>query len=344
MRLQRAALVCLNALFALAASSAVPWVGASESGTDTPVEQPAAPATQATPQVVAPAPVQDESSGVLVATRRSLRATTEWLARGVDSWFGDTPFEQGGKVTHGRLGVNLLKRESEELEHTVRFSARFRLPNLEERIYLFVGRDNDRETVTDTPGALTRQQRLLDDARDDKSFFAGLGFSVGEVIDTRIGFRGGLKPYAQARYRHPWQFGERSTLEFRETVFWTLDDHFGSTTALSYEYALSPVLAARWLNAATITQEDRKFNWSSVVGTYRDFGARRLLSLELLASGRQGAAVTVAEYGAQAKWLQPVYQDWLLAEFTLGRFWPRADLSQPRTRVWAVGAGLRLEF
>jgi hypothetical protein len=291
-----------------------------------------------------PAPTPDESGGVLVTTRRSLRSTTEWMARGVDSWFGDTPFEQGGKVTHGRLGFNLLKRESESLEHAVRFSARLRLPNLEEKTYVFIGRDNDRELVTDTPGALTRQQRLLDDRPEEQSYFAGLGLAVGDAIDTRIGFRGGLKPYAQARFRKPWQFGAASTLEFRETLFWTLDDRFGSTTALSYEYTFSPVLAARWLNAATITQENSRFNWSSVAGTYRDFGERQLLSLEVLAGGRGGDEVRIADYGAQAKWLQPVYRDWLLAEFIIGRFHPRTALSQPRARVWAVGVGMRLEF
>lgn len=347
----RAVLVCLTAVVALGACSTTPQQPAATDGsTDSLQEQRAAVAAPATPPEVAPdagpapAPAPDEAGGVLVTTRRSLRAMTQWLARGVDSWFGDTPFEQGGKVTHGRFGVNLLKRESEEPENTVRFSARIRLPNVEEKTYLFIGRDNERELVTDTPGALTRQQRLLEEAPEEQSFFAGLGRTVGDVIDTRIGFRGGLKPYAQARYRQPWQWGEHNTLEFRETVFWTLDDHFGSTTALSYEYELSPVLAARWLNAATVTQEDRKFKWSSVAGTYRDFGERRLLSLQVLASGRHGDPVRVADYGAQAKWLQSVYQDWLLAEFIFGRFHPRKTLAEPRARIWAVGVGMRLEF
>lgn len=301
-------------------------------------EEPLPPA----PPAASPAPADTE--GVIGTTRRTLRATTEWLARGIDSWFGDVPFEQGGKVTRGRLSVDLLKRESEDLDRNVRFSARLRLPNLERRTYLFVGRDNERELVTDTPGAVTRQERLLEDRREDRSSFAGLGLAVSDKFDTRLGFRGGLKPYAQARFRHPWLFGERQRLEFRQTLFWTLDDHLGSTTALAYEYALSPVLTARWLNAATITQESRRFDLSSVVGLYRNFGAHRLLSLEALATDRQGDGVAIAEYGAQVKWLQAVYRDELFAEFTVGRFWPRTDANTPRTQVWAVGAGVRLDF
>ena len=73
-------------------------------------------------------------------TRRSVRSTAEWLARGVDSWFGDKPFEEGGKVTDGRLSVSLLQRHDENTDLSVRFNARFGLPNVEERVYLFIGR------------------------------------------------------------------------------------------------------------------------------------------------------------------------------------------------------------
>ena len=34
----------------------------------------------------------------LASARRSVRAATVWLARGIDSWFGDLPFEDGGEV------------------------------------------------------------------------------------------------------------------------------------------------------------------------------------------------------------------------------------------------------
>ena len=35
----------------------------------------------------------------LDSSRQGVRQATEWVARGVDSWFGDIPFEEGGKVT-----------------------------------------------------------------------------------------------------------------------------------------------------------------------------------------------------------------------------------------------------
>ncbi len=291
----------------------------------------------------------DRSAGsttvqLMEQTRESARSTAEWLARGVDSWFGDKPFADGGKVTDGRLSLSLYKRQDEDFKIALRFNARFRLPNLEEKTYFFIGRDNVREIVTDKPGALSRQDQLLGDRSSDRSFFAGLGRDFSDAVDFRIGFRGGLKPYAQARYRKPWYLSDRDLVEFRETIFWTVQDHFGSTTALSYEHAYSRTLAGRWLNAATITQQNRKFEWSSSLGAYKAFGEQRLFTVEVLASGKQGSGVGVSDYGLQTKWEQPVYRDWMLGEVQIGHFWPRRDANTPRSKAWAAGVRLKLRF
>lgn len=295
------------------------------------------------PEAAAPATAKGE--GVFEATRSAVRSSTEWLARGVDNWFGDKPFDQGGSVREGRLSISLLRREDTGTDVDVRLKARFRLPNLEARSgYLFVGRDNPREVVSDTPGTFSRQQRQLPERAADLSFFAGLGFAVRDSVDVRLGVRGGLKPYAQARYRRPWVLGERDQLEFRQTLFWSVDDHLGSTTALAYEHAVSPTLALRWLNAATFTQVARRIEWSSSLGAYKSLGQERVFSLAMLGSGRQGSGVALTDIGVQAKWQQPVHRDWLLGDVTLGHFWPRPDAQRERGRTWAVGAGVQLLF
>ncbi len=305
----------------------------------TPPEAAAPPNAAALPSAAAP------SEGVMETTRSAVRSSTEWLARGVDSWFGDKPFERGGGVTDGRLTVNVLHRRDTGTDFDVRLKARFHLPNLEARSgYLFVGRDNQREVVADTPTEFSRQQRQLPERAGDRSFFAGVGFLLRDTLDFRLGLRGGLKPYAQARYRQPWRFGERDLLEFRETLFWSVDDRLGSTTALDYEYVVTPTLALRWLNAATITQAVDKFEWSSSLGTYTLWSRQRVLSIALLANGRQGSGVAVTDYGLQAKWQQPVHRDWLLGNVTVGHFWPRPDAQAARSRAWALGAGLQMIF
>lgn len=296
------------------------------------------------PDSAQPPPAQLSAAEAMIESqRRAVRSSVEWLARGVDNWFGDRPFEDGGRVTDVRLSMGSLKREGEDNATNVRFNARLRLPNVEERTYLFIGRDNERAVVADTPGAFSRQDRLLAELPEERSFFAGVGFALRETLDLRIGFRG-IRPYAQARYRQPWTLSERDLVEFRQTIFWRLDDRLGSTTALSYEHAVSSNVAVRWLSATTITQQTEKFDWSSILGGYKAYGGQRLLSLELIATGRQGTGVTVSDFGVQAKWLQPVYLDWLLGEVMVGHFWPRRDPASERTESWALGAVVTMRF
>lgn len=303
-------------------------------------------AQPAEPAVSAPADALPPTSTdlALESTRRTVRSTVEWLASGVDSWFGDKPFSEGGKVSNGELGLSVSKREDQSASYGVRFRARFRLPNLESYQYVFVGNDDRREVVTDQPDTFSRQQQLLRTQDRDNTFFAGIGAILRDSIDLRLGFRGGLKPYAQARYRHPWELSPTDRIEFRETLFFTFADRLGSTTALSYEHTLSPTLVARWLNAATATQDSKDLTWSSSLGTYKSYGDQRILALEALFSGVVGAPVSVSDYGLQTRWSQPIHKDFVIGEITVGHFWPRADATQPRTRAWAIGSAIRLKF
>lgn len=283
---------------------------------------------------------------VIVAenARTTVRSITVWLARGVDSWFGDRPFEEeGGKVSDGRLSMALLLRQHDDPDFDLRFNARFKLPNVEQRLYAFVGRDDERDIVTDRPGAFSRQDRLLDDSRN-RDFFAGLGRSLNDSIDLRAGFRGGLNPFIQARYRRDWLVGPDDLVDFRQTVFWSREDHLGSTTALSHEHAFNQEVALRWLNSVTWTQQEPRFEWSSLLGAYRSFGDQRLLALETLATGETGSGVGLSDYGVQVRWEQPVYQDWLIGGVVLGHFWPKEEEDSPRLKAWAVGVSLKMRF
>jgi uncharacterized protein YhjY with autotransporter beta-barrel domain len=287
---------------------------------------------------------RDSTEEILEATRERVRATAEWLARGVDSWFGDKPYGDVGRVRNGRVLFGVLKRQNESADYTLRFNARFTLPNVEERAFVFIGRDNRQEILNDQPEALSRQQQLQTVDRDERSFFAGVGLALRDDIDFRVGFRSGVKPYAQARYRRYWQPSADDRIDFRQTLFWSLDDRFGASTAASYEHALSRTLAARWLGAATISQKTRHVEWSTSGGLYKLYGMQRQLAAEVLVGGTGGTGVDVADYGVQTRWQQPVHEDWLIGEVLVGHFWPRKDYTVQRQGAWAMGASLRLLF
>jgi hypothetical protein len=286
----------------------------------------------------------DDDGNVLDKTRRGLHDGTEYVVREVDSWFGKRPFEEGGRVA-GRVALRALWRQDQGVDWLGRFGIRVNLPNLRDRGgFLFVGRDNEQEVVSDRPEAFKRNQLLIEETRDQQSFFAGLGAQLADAVALRAGFRGGLKPYAQARYEKLWHFGERSQLDFKETLFWTLNDGFGSTTSLVYDFAPRPDLTLRWQNAATWTENNVGVQWGTSIGAYWSLGSLRQFSVEGLVNGQSGLDIGVTEYGVRTRWEQPVYRDWLTAELIVGYFWPQASEFTPRTTAWALGAGVTMRF
>lgn len=288
--------------------------------------------------------VPGEQEGVLERARSGLRAGTEWLASGIDGWFGDRPFSDGGKVS-GRVRLKTLWRQDEGFKGGLRFRARLELPNLKERSYLFVGQDNERELVTDRPEEFSREQQLLAESRrEDQTFFAGLGYAVRERVDLRLGVRGGYKLYAQARYRKRWKLSEHDRLEFIETLFWTVRDRIGSTTALNYEHAWSPTLALRWRTAGTISKRTDGLAWSSALGVFKSFGDERLLAVEAVVNGESESHVRVHEYGLRVTWREALHQDWLIGETVIGHYWPRREEDSERKRSWAAGFALEMLF
>lgn len=287
---------------------------------------------------------EDGIDSMLASARARVRGATEWLARGIDGWFGDVSHDDRSRVANGSIGINTLWRQDQPFKANLRFRARLDLPNLEEKTYLFFGQDNERDLVTGRPETFSQQQQLLAESRrQDQTFFAGLGVGLKDNIDFRVGTRG-YNLYTQARYRKEWWLSGHDRVEFREIVFWTVKDGFGATTALDYEHAFSPSLSFRWRNVGTVSQKTNGFAWNSSLGAFQAFGDQKLASLEAVISGESGSSVGVAEYGVRASWRQAVYRDWLLGEVIVGHFWPRHEEAHYRARSWGIGFGLEMLF
>ncbi len=281
---------------------------------------------------------------MLSATRAGLQGSAYWLVANVDGWFGDHPFGDGGRIW-GSVRTLGLYREDDGYSTDLRYKLRVRMPNLSERAYLFIGRDNEQELIRDESEPFRRHRQLeREDRREDQTFFAGLGYFLREDVDLRLGVRSLHRPYGQARYRKEWWFGENSNLEFRQTIFLAVADGLGATSSLDYARALSKQVALRWRNSATVSTEIDGLAWSTSLGLYQAFSRQRELSLEALVGGETGASVAVRQYGLRSTWSQPLYRDWLIGELIAGYFRPRSDDDSERRSVWAVGLELELLF
>ena len=279
------------------------------------------------------------------SAREAARSAALWLASGVDSWFGNKPFSEGGEVKDGQLNLRFYSRQDQKADYSLTFNARFKLPNLESHTYLFTGRDNTAAVVTDRPETFTTRQRLLQPvSTQDTAFFAGLGRALGDSVDARIGFQGGLKLYAQGRYRKEWRTSDDDTAEFSQTLFVTAQDRLGSSTVASFQHQFSPTLVGRWLNVVDVTQTDSDVEWNGSLGVFKSLGQQRLLSLELLASAKQNSGLPLTDYGLQMRWEQPVLHNRLTGEFIFGHFWPQSLVPGDRSTAWAVGTGVKMKF
>lgn len=326
---------------AMAAGAAVSVLAATEARAEE--ASPPAPAFADIPMPATPAG-GDENGDVFDKTRDAVREGTVWLARHVDSWFGDRPFEDRGRVSDGRLEIRTAWRRDEGFDAALRFGARFDLPNLSERAFVFIGRDVERDVVKDRPEGVSKDQLMTATPRDEQAFFAGVGTAVGEHLTFRAGVRGGLRLFTQVRYAKAWALSDRDQVAFRQTLFWNSSDGLGSTTSLSLERSVAPALTVRWLSSGTISQNSDGFEWWSNAGLYRSFGRDRVLSTELIVEGETASDSDVSDYGLRVRWLQPVHEDWLLGEFSLGHFWPREDAASERTRTWAFGVSFKMRF
>ena len=77
-------------------------------------------------------------------------------------------------MTNGRLGLRNLWRQDEGWNTNVRFRARFDLPNLRDKAYVFIGRQNERELVTDNR-TFTRERLLKNAARKTRPVLLAWG-------------------------------------------------------------------------------------------------------------------------------------------------------------------------
>ena len=292
-----------------------------------------------------PALQKMDLDATIESAREAARSAALWVASGVDSWFGNKPFNEGGQVSDGEVSAKFYGRQDQKTDYDITFNARFKLPNLESHTYLFTGRDTTAAVVSDRPAVFAEKQRLLQ-ARSalDSTFFAGFGRAVGDSFDARVGLLGGLKLYAQGRYRKDWRPTANEAVEFSQTVFVTKADGVGSSTVVSMQHLLSPTLVARWLNVLDVTQTDTNAQWNTSLGAFKSMGQQRLLSLELLASAKQNSGLPLTDYGLQGRWEQPVVHNRLTGEIVIGHFWPQSHVPGNPSTAWALGMGVKMKF
>jgi len=249
----------------------------------------------------------------------------------------------------GRLEISGLNSDYEGTKFRVRGNVRFDFPNLDRKWNAFIGRDEPNDFIRDRTEGLALRSQFLDFA-DENRWLAGLGYSLPgtyqQRTDFRVGGKLGSEPeiFVQGRHRRNWFINDRNLWHFRETVFWTNRDGFGSTTSLDFDHVVKRTMLLRWGNIGTISEATDGLEWRSAMLLYQSLNpVGRALAYEVFIRGETANEVPLKEWGVRGVYRQPLmHRDWLAGEVVLGYSWPRFELEDDREGSLTVGLGLEI--
>lgn len=283
-------------------------------------------------------------------TRRLLTETLCRAALWFDGLFGAEEHPGAARNAHGRAELSVLHSGYEGTKLGGRLNARVELPNLQERLNAFVGRDDEEEFVTDRREGAALRSQVREFERNER-WLAGFGYSLPGEYRQRFDFRVGTrlsstpKVFVQGRWRRNIQVGENSLWHLRQTVFWTNRDGFGTTSVAEYDRVLSPTLLFRVAGAGTVSERGEGLDWRSTALLFHSLAGPHAVAVECFARGETGAAVPLREYGGRVMYRRTLGQrEWLFGEVFGGYSWPRRFLTEKREGSLAVGVGAEILF
>jgi len=291
-----------------------------------------------------------EGETIAGAARRTLYETVCGASLWFDGLFGEQRDEAAARRASGRLETSVTQSEYWGTRVRVRFNARLKLPNLQERAEVFAGRDDDTDFVEDRTEGFALRSQFRDIELEDR-WVAGLGYSLPgsyqRRTDFRLGLHGGRTPdlFVQARHRRNWYPSELSLWHLRETAFWNTRDGFGVTAGLDFGHLLSPTTLFRISNVGTFSEGTDGLDYRSALVAYRNLERRRALALESYVRGQTDDEIPVREYGLRAVFRRPLRgSDWLFGELIGGYGWVREHREQSREGSANVGFGIEILF
>jgi hypothetical protein len=349
-RLERSLLLLVLAVTVLAAAAGCagkPKPVTAAAGAPAPAEPPKAPPKKTLRELCRQRAPEEEA--LLDESRRRLEETfcgaTLWL----DGIFGGHASVKNARAVSGRVELSTIYTQADGAHPKARLRLNYDLPNLKQRVKLFIGRDQRDEFIRDRPEGFEIRSSVFGVETEDR-WLAGLGYSPpgrwAERLDFRVGGNLGTAPegFVQGRLRRNLFLGEAAVWRFRETVFYTNRDGFGSTTSADLDRVLRHNLLFRWGTVGTFSEATTGVDWRSGAVLYQNIGARHAIAYEFFLRGSTDSDVAVREFGARNVYRHALNRKWLYGELIGGYTWPRESADKPRRGSALVGVGVELQF
>lgn len=281
----------------------------------------------------------------LDTTRRFIFDTVCSAGRWVDGFFGDIRYEEAAPGVRGRLSLGFERREDAGLEFRPRFRVRVPLPNLNERLSIYLEREDETRSIE---GRNVEGQQAIEPLSTTSSATdstqVGFARKRGD-LDFRLGLRaprGRLDYYGRVRYRTTFWQTDETQWRFSQTAYWRHSDGWGETSQLDYERKLSERYFLRWYNSATWAQVTEGVSWNIGLPVYRSAG-NSVIVLEPNLNGQTGLPYAVSSYGLRAAYRQTLGRRWLFGEVYAGQDWVKTPDPQRDAQPF-VGLIVELVF
>lgn len=289
--------------------------------------------------------------GMVSAAQSVLEEATCNSAQWLDGLVG----KEGGNLkayrsTEGYVETSYSHSEFFGGDTRIRARVNLELPNWQKRLSAFVGRDDEKEFISDRTEKFALRSDFAD-IGDNDQWLAGLGYSLASSdrfqTNASIGVASVQHPrlFVQGRGVLDLYSDRRNLLNARSTLFWNTRQGFGVTLGGDYYRLLRQRLLLRLKQSGTVSERKTEgLDWISAVILYQSFGKARVLSGQTFIRGRTDALEPLREYGFRSTLQIPLVKDQLTGELLAGYSWPRTDPTLPRDGSYLVGLGLKLYF
>jgi len=260
-----------------------------------------------------------------------------------DGFFGDSrAFEETPVGTFVRLRNSLQWDEAEGWSVGVRVRANVLLPRVSERLRLLVTRDDDLSgEFQDGAG--------VDDAEDQTRL--GLRFIASESARSQLDVdgtvkvgSGGLNPRIRGRYRYVKGLSATTLARATQSVFWEVDEGFGTTSRLDWEWLQDRDRLLRWTGQGTFSEDSDGIDWRTSVIDFRQLSPRTAIRTEVGAFGYTRPSFEVEEYFVAFRYRRQFLRRWLFFELQPQYAWPLHPKTGQRGSDWRFTFTLEVQF
>lgn len=294
--------------------------------------------------------VATEPEQLLDRTQRTVDSLVLGTARRVDNLFGSAGVGEEASITRGRLSVGGQWDQRDGFRSRLRLRARYRLPALNNRTALLLGR-GDADDLVDGSGddnIDTLPNRFND--FEDEDWLLGVGFSRDATLRRGWSFGAGvriaspLEPFVRATYRWNRNFGEQWLWRVEPRVFVQNQRGAGVSFQNTVDYAANPSWLIRSWSIGVVEEEVEGLSWTSKLIAYHNLNRKSAFSYAVYGSGETDFEVPIKDYGIELRYRRQIAREWLFIEL-LGRLnWPREFIEEVRESNLGIGIEFELQF